>query len=197
MLCCSEDELVKDDDEVLEEDELLDCSEEELDELLDISDELEVDELSVLLDFSEVLDELTELLDISEGVEVFAPSLHAVKVSTTAVAVTALKIFLIFIAFFLSTNKKVHSRSHAPKNAKLRLLRHNSFSQKRYTKMSKRFLDNYSVVSLFNYSTIPIVCQDFRKKMSAVPQIFIEYHPRFPTIILVQSSCRRWFFVLQ
>ncbi len=100
MLCCSEDELVKDDDEVLEEDELLDCSEEELDELLDISDELEVDELSVLLDFSEVLDELTELLGVSKGVEVFALSLHAVKVSTTAAAVTALKIFLIFIAFF-------------------------------------------------------------------------------------------------
>ena len=96
MLCCSEDELVKDDDEVLEEDELLDCSEDEL---------IEDDELSELLDFSEELDELTELLGVSEGVEVFAPSLHAVKVSTTAAAVTALKIFLNFIAFFVPFHK--------------------------------------------------------------------------------------------
>lgn len=96
-------------------DELIDCSNEELAELLEddvlselldcSADELEVDELSVLLDFSEVLDELIELLGVSKGVEVFAPSLHAVKVSTTAVAVTALKIFLIFIAFFVPFHK--------------------------------------------------------------------------------------------
>ena len=131
MLCCSEDELVKDDDEVLEEDELLDCSEDEL---------IEDDELSELLDFSEELDELTELLGVSEGVEVFAPSLHAVKVSTTAAAETALKIFLIFMPFFLSINKKVRSRSHAPKNAKLRLLRHNfSTTVKVYEKRACTF----------------------------------------------------------
>ncbi len=115
-----EDEL---DDELADDDELDDELVEELDD--DELDELEVDELSVLLDFSEVLDELTELLGVSEGVEVFAPSLHAVNVGSIAAAETALKIFLIFMPFFLSINKKVRSRSHAPKNAKLRLLRHN------------------------------------------------------------------------
>ena len=139
LLDCSEEELAV----LLEDDELSvllevveeELDDDELDELLDFSeDELEVDELSVLLDFSEVLDELTELLDVSEGVEVFALSLHAVKVRSIAAAVTALKIFLIFMPFFLSINKKVRSRSHAPKNAKLRLLRHNYSFPKRYTK---------------------------------------------------------------
>ena len=56
-------------------------------------------ELDVSLEDDEE-NKLDELLGVSKGVEVFAPSLHAVKVSTTAAAVTALKIFLIFIAFF-------------------------------------------------------------------------------------------------
>lgn len=81
------EELVGFDEDELD-DELLDCSEEEL------ADE---DELSELLDFSEVLDELTEMLVVSVGVEVFAPSLHAVKVKTIAAATIALKIFLVFI----------------------------------------------------------------------------------------------------
>lgn len=155
-----------------------------------------------MLELSEELDELTELLVDSETV---VPLLHAVKVRSIVAAVTALKILLIFMPFFLSINKKVRSRSHAPKNAKLRLLRHNSFLQKNGTKRactftyskSVHFLEGYSVVSQFNYSTLTIVCQGFRKKMSSAEQIFMEYHPRFPTIILVQSSCRRWFFVLQ
>ena len=102
------EEELDDDDEL--DDELLDCSEEELadedelSELLETSEDVLEDELSELLDFSEVLDELTELLVVSVGVEVFAPSLHAVKVKTIAAATIALKIFLIFITFFLSTN---------------------------------------------------------------------------------------------
>lgn len=89
-------------------DELFDFSEDEVDELLEITED----------------DEELEL-KMSNGLLVVSPSLHAVKVRTIAAAVTVLKIFLIFIAFFLSINKKVRSRSHAPKNAKLRLLRHN------------------------------------------------------------------------
>ena len=130
-----EDEL---DDELADDDELDDELVEELDD--DELDELEVDELSVLLDFSEVLDELTELLGVSEGVEDFALSLHAVNVRSIAAAETALKIFLIFMPFFLSINKKVRSRSHAPKNAKLRLLRHNfSTTVKVYEKRACTF----------------------------------------------------------
>ena len=131
------------DDELEDElDELagFELDEDELDDELADDDELddelvEDDELSEVLDFSEVLDELTELLVDTVDDEELESSPHAVKVSTTAAAVTALKIFwLIFIAFFLSINKKVRSRSHAPKNAKLRLLRHNYSFPKRYTK---------------------------------------------------------------
>ena len=90
-----EDELDDELDEELAEEELAD--EDELSELLETSEDVLEDELSELLDFSEVLDELTEMLVVSVGVEVFAPSLHAVKVKTIAAATIALKIFLVFI----------------------------------------------------------------------------------------------------
>lgn len=93
------DELLSTVDELLSSaEELLDCSVDDevvvLDELLDCA---EVDE--ELLKTSEEV--LVELLDCTE--EELESSPHAVKVRTTAAAVTALKIFLlIFIPFFRS-----------------------------------------------------------------------------------------------
>lgn len=89
-------------DDELEADELAD--EDELSELLETSEDVLKEELSVLLDFSEELDELTELLGVSKGVEVFAPSLHAVNVRSIAAAVIAFRILLFFIPLFLSIN---------------------------------------------------------------------------------------------
>ena len=71
---------------------------------LDVSSEDNEDnELVEPLEIAE--DEEEPELKTSNGLLVVSPSLHAVKVSTIAAAETALKIFLIFIAFFVPFHK--------------------------------------------------------------------------------------------